>query len=209
MPFASDYNCVWQTIKQACKELEIDVVRADEIQEIGPIINQIFKSIENADLLIAEISEKNPNVYYEVGVSHSLGKPTVLLARKEVVDKKLLPFDIMHNRVVVYDIKNTENLRHKLIQQLSFLKNAIKDNVSALKIDNFFKGLNFESEVFRNPIDGVLSHIAKTFDLTDPKLVEKKMLPDGFLVTFKDAFGETIKVLVDINGIIKVMKRLT
>lgn len=207
MPFAKKYNKVWQVIKQVCKELGINDVRGDEIKDIGPIINQIFNSISNADLVIAEISEKNPNVYYEVGVSHTIGKPTALLAQKEFI--KSLPFDIQHNRVFGYDIKNPDGVKEELIDKLGFLKETIASNAGIPSVDAFLNSLNFNKRgALSDPVKEVVDYIGKNFNLTCALLDESEMLPEGFLITVKDAFEQKIRVLVDINGIIKRVKRL-
>jgi len=57
------------------------------------------QAIERAAVVIAEITPRNPNVFYEVGYAHALGKPTILLARRG----SELPFDIRSYRVVFYD----------------------------------------------------------------------------------------------------------
>ncbi len=100
MPFAPEFEQVYEAIRRACKMAGFESVRADEILEPGSIINQIFDQIAQADVVIAEVTSKNPNVYYEIALAHCRQVPTVLLA--EQVALKELPFDIRHNRVLVY-----------------------------------------------------------------------------------------------------------
>jgi predicted regulator of amino acid metabolism with ACT domain len=114
MPFAPELKDVYEAIKRACKMANVDPVRADEILEPGPIINQIFDQIAQADVIIAEITSKNPNVYYEIALAHCRQIPTILLADESAL--KQLPFDIRHNRVLVYKKIETEKIDYPLVQ---------------------------------------------------------------------------------------------
>ena len=75
------------------------MVRADEVNGPGFIIADIVREIAAAQLVIADISPTNPNVYFEVGYAFALAKPTVLLARKGTA----LPFDVAGFRVLFYE----------------------------------------------------------------------------------------------------------
>ena len=81
MPIAKEYNSIHLIIKKVCSNVDITCIRADEIYKPGAIINQIFANITDTDFIIAEVSDGNPNVYYEVGIAHCIGKPSILLAR--------------------------------------------------------------------------------------------------------------------------------
>jgi hypothetical protein len=59
----------------------------------------IQNAIREADLLLCEMSERNPNVFYELGLAHAIGKPAILVSR--TTDD--IPFDLRHIRVIVYD----------------------------------------------------------------------------------------------------------
>ncbi len=101
MPFADEFKPVYEAIREVSRDLGMNPIRVDELCEPGPIIEQIVKEIGNSDFVVAEVSNRNANVYYEVGLAHCVRKPTMLIASKECVAN--LPFDIRHNRVVVYD----------------------------------------------------------------------------------------------------------
>jgi nucleoside 2-deoxyribosyltransferase len=70
----------------------------DEMAGPGVILQDMQREIEQAGVVIAEITPPNPNVFYEVGYAHALGKPTILLAQRGIQ----LPFDIRSFRVVFY-----------------------------------------------------------------------------------------------------------
>ena len=73
----------------------------DEIAGPGIIVDDIQRQISEANVIVAEISSKNPNVFYELGYAHALSKPAVLLARRE--SSAEMPFDIRGYRAIFYD----------------------------------------------------------------------------------------------------------
>src|SRR5439155_13549870 len=72
---------------------------ADEIAGPGVILQDIVNTLNRAAVVIAEITQPNPNVFYEIGYSHALSKPTILLAERDLK----LPFDVSGYRVIFYD----------------------------------------------------------------------------------------------------------
>jgi hypothetical protein len=100
MQFGEPYDTIYRTvIRPVAKKLDIDVIRIDEVNRPGIIFQDIQRKIEDAKLVIAEITAPNQNVYYEVGYARALNKPTILLAQRG----KDLPFDIRSYRVIFYD----------------------------------------------------------------------------------------------------------
>lgn len=100
MQFSSPFNELYNdVIKNVCKKFKLDVVRADETYGPGIILTDIVKQINESRLIIAEISNPNPNVFYEVGYSHALNKPTILIAESNTK----LPFDVSPFRTLFYE----------------------------------------------------------------------------------------------------------
>ena len=100
MQFGEPYDTVYRTvIRHEAKKLGFEVVRIDEVNRPGIIFQDIQRKIEDAKVVIAEITAPNQNVYYEVGYAHALNKPTILLAQRG----RELPFDIRSYRVIFYD----------------------------------------------------------------------------------------------------------
>ena len=86
--------------KPAIEKAKLTAVRADsEIFGTGKIIDQILLGITRAKVLLAELTGRNPNVFYELGVAHALKKPVVLVS----ADEQDVPFDVKHIRVITYD----------------------------------------------------------------------------------------------------------
>jgi hypothetical protein len=103
-PFTQPYGGYYETIfRPAIEQTGITPVRADnEIFGAGKIMDQVWRGIRSAKVLIAELTTRNANVYYELGLAHALGKPVVLIAAKG----EDVPFDIGHIRVVYYDVSD-------------------------------------------------------------------------------------------------------
>jgi hypothetical protein len=118
-PFAQPYGGYYDTIfKPAIEQAGITPLRADnEIFGAGKVIDQVWRGIRNAKILVAELTTRSANVYYELGLAHALGKPVVLIAAKG----EDVPFDIGHIRVVYYDV-NDPFWGEKLI-------NKVADNI--------------------------------------------------------------------------------
>jgi hypothetical protein len=99
MPFAGESRDWYEVaIRPAVEGAGFRCKRADEIFGAGPITEQIFRNIFDADVLLVDLSGKNANVFYELGVAHALGKPVVLIAQ----DIETIPFDLRSLRVIVY-----------------------------------------------------------------------------------------------------------
>jgi uncharacterized protein YutE (UPF0331/DUF86 family) len=108
MPFMPEFDAVYRSlIKPVAEQFGLTVLRADEIYAPGSITEQIRAAIQQARLCIADVSDRNPNVLYEVGIAHTLGKPTVLITR-QIND---VPFDLRSIRLIVYDPNSLETTR--------------------------------------------------------------------------------------------------
>jgi hypothetical protein len=104
MPFTSDWSeAVHESIERCCERVREDGVelrwrRADEIAEPGRITEQIRDALMSADVVIADISELNANVVYEVGYADANQTPLIVLNQ----DRKLSPFDLKDIRQIAY-----------------------------------------------------------------------------------------------------------
>lgn len=103
MPFEAELDAIYKTlIKPTVEEARFGLVcrRADDIRSTKAVIQDIWKSICEARLIIADLSHLNANVMYELGISHTLGKETVLIFQKGADDP--FPFDLAHIRRIRY-----------------------------------------------------------------------------------------------------------
>ncbi len=100
MPFRDPLNEYYtEIIKPAVITSGLSPVRADEIFGTQSIIKDVVQQISSAKLLIADLTYRNPNVMYELGVAHSLNKPVIML----VQNTEDIPFDLKHLRIIVYN----------------------------------------------------------------------------------------------------------
>lgn len=100
MPFAPNFDGIWQeVIAPTVREMGDNCVRADDIFRPGSVMDDVLTLIRRADYLIADLTTRNPNVFYELGLAHALEKQVILLAD----DIAEVPFDVRHRRVIVYE----------------------------------------------------------------------------------------------------------
>lgn len=124
MPFGAWFDRYYAEIYvPAIKEAGFEPVRADELFTTGSVVEQIWEQIEKAKLLLADLSGKNPNVFYELGLSHAARKPVVFTAAQ--VDD--VPFDLRHLRVIIYDIREPEWAARLRKSIADYLRNAAKE----------------------------------------------------------------------------------
>ncbi len=120
MPFSEEFDDIYQLgIKSTCNEMKINCERVDEQIFNHSILQQIYNQIENADILIADLTNQNPNVFYEVGYAHGLKKKVILLT-KNIQD---IPFDLKHYPHIIYEDKIL-NLKEKLKVKLEHFQNT-------------------------------------------------------------------------------------
>ncbi|MDY0746676.1 hypothetical protein SNE35_19340 [Paucibacter sp. R3-3] len=134
-PFAAPLGGYYDLIyRPAIEKAGLRPVRADaDIFATGKIMDQVWSGINAARVLVAELTTRNPNVYYELGLAHALKKPVVLVSAKE----EDVPFDLQHIRVIYYDTADPF-WGAKLIEKVA------ENILSAVK--------NPEEAIFRNSI---------------------------------------------------------
>jgi len=104
MPFEEAFDDVYQLgIKPACENSGAYAERVDEQMFEGSILQRIYNQIAKADVVIADMTDRNPNVFYETGYAHALGKNVILLTQ----NSEDIPFDLKHYPHIVYRGKIT------------------------------------------------------------------------------------------------------
>ncbi len=99
MPFDTEFDAIFdKLITPTLEEVGYDVKRADSILNQQNILKDILRGIAEADLVVADLTSLNANVFYELGIAHTLLRPTVLLAQSN----KDVPFDLSSYRVILY-----------------------------------------------------------------------------------------------------------
>ena len=113
-PFDSYYE---EIIKPAAKSVGLEARKSDEIYSTGPIIHDIWNQIWASAVVIADVTGKNPNVNYELGICHALGVPTVIITQN-IED---VPFDYKHRRCICYrtdDVDWQRKLKKSIVATL-------------------------------------------------------------------------------------------
>ena len=129
MPFDHKFDDIYKLgIKETASQLGIIAERVDEQIFQEGILERIYRQIESADIIVADMSGQNPNVFYEVGYAHAKEKLCVLMT-KNADD---IPFDLKHHRHIVYG-ESIQNLRENLTEELAWAKNEIT-NIKTSKI---------------------------------------------------------------------------
>lgn len=122
MQFSKNYDELYEeVIRPTCEKYGFECIRADEIYTNGQIIEDVLSSIRNANLVIADITPDNPNVFYELGYAHGINKPAILLCDRQ---REKLPFDISGTRAIFYDnsISRKTKVEEALLKHLANIK---------------------------------------------------------------------------------------
>ena len=117
MPFSELWSdTIWQSIKKITGDEGFEVKRADDLYG-HDVLDDIWVSINEASIIIADVTSRNPNVFYEVGIAHTVGKKVILLTQTEAD----IPFDFNRYRHLIYgeDMNDLTELESSLPHFLS------------------------------------------------------------------------------------------
>ncbi|MEV6664293.1 hypothetical protein [Streptomyces nigra] len=92
-------------IKPACQECGYSAIRADEIDNSGMISTQILERILNDGIVIADLTDQNPNVFYELAVRHAVRKPFIQI----IAEGQNIPFDVQGIRTIELDHQDLDS----------------------------------------------------------------------------------------------------
>ena len=107
-PFHPDFENTYVNIQEACQSLKLTAMRSDEEYIQTDIMKHIVKCIVEARVVIANIDGQNTNVFYELGIAHTLNKPTILVSRANAS----IPFDVQSQYVIRYN--SNDELKNKI-----------------------------------------------------------------------------------------------
>lgn len=99
MPFSENLKGIYEDhIKSVATSLELKVARADDFFSVGSVMKDIWTAICVSRIIIADCTSRNPNVFYEIGLAHTIGKTVVLITQ----NSEDVPFDLKHYRYILY-----------------------------------------------------------------------------------------------------------
>lgn len=104
-------------ISPAATDCGYKPMRADHISEPGLITSQVIQHVIEDSLVIADLTERNPNVFYELAIRHAIRKPLVQLIKKG----EAIPFDVAGTRTIHvdhHDLDNVEEAKEEIVKQI-------------------------------------------------------------------------------------------
>ncbi|MCD6254697.1 MAG: hypothetical protein J7J44_00280 [Deltaproteobacteria bacterium] len=119
-------------ISPAVESLGYKPIRADHISEPGIITSQVIQYVVDSPLVVADLTGRNPNVFYELAIRHAIKKPLVQLIKKG----EQIPFDVAGTRTIqfdIHDLDSVEETKKELINQVKSIeegKNEIDTPIS-------------------------------------------------------------------------------
>ncbi len=194
MPFIDGYREIYTEVyRPVCSKNGIDCWRVDELSRPGSITRDIVEGILDADIVIADLTSRNPNVFYELGIAHSVGNKTIMTAQS----MSDVPFDIANYRVLFYEqsISGSKKLANEL-------EKAIHELLAALDRTN-------------NPLQEVLSQrstlgvrrktpLAKYVNLADLPARLRQWLSQENVVYAEDVANIDVAKMAETPGLGKV-----
>jgi hypothetical protein len=197
-------------IGPAATSCAFQAIRADQISEPGLITTQVLQHIIDDPLVIADLTDSNPNVFYELAIRHAIRKPLVQIIQK---DQKI-PFDVAGMRTIPIDhrdLDSAEEAKKEIEKQIrAILRKKPEEIESPISVSIELQALRHSDKPEERSIAEFVSALA---DLrTDIAAVEKRLatpealLPPSYLTTIMDA--ATRKFPRDLNMIREAMIRL-
>lgn len=154
MPFTEDFDDIYKFgIKEAANNLGVLAERVDEQIFKESILERIYRQIDVADIIIADMSGKNPNVFYEVGYAHAKDKICILLT----ADVDDIPFDLKHRRHIVYG-SSIQYLRDEITKELKWAVDEIQ-NIKRSQIKVSIKSIDGHLEKSKYAATATVSFI--------------------------------------------------
>ncbi len=124
-PFAEPFDTIYRDhVVPTIKNVGLRVRRADDVYGTQPIIEDIWEGICSSEIVLADVTGRNPNVMYEIGMAHTVGKPVIILT--QTMDD--VPFDLKHYRCIVYSYtpRGIKELEERIAGTVGFVKHGQK-----------------------------------------------------------------------------------
>ncbi len=202
-------------IKPVCDACDFDPIRVDQAIDAGSITQTIIDYLDSAELVIADMSGHNPNVFYEMGYRAKSKKPMIHLKKKG----ENIPFDVNTIRALDYDLTDIDSVEEvkerlkKTIESFSYTEtddqveeNTVADQSMASIIPVLYQILDAVGEV-RNEVKGISSDVIRTV-VTSMQPAQPQLSPDAALqmqlmsalMQNPDSFMKLYEMSEKING---------
>jgi nucleoside 2-deoxyribosyltransferase len=188
MPFHIEFNSIYQElIKRPLEDVGYEVTRADSLMDQQNILSSIVQGITKADVVIADLTLTNANVFYELGLCHGLGVPVILIAQS-ITD---VPFDLRSYKIHIY-----ETHFDKIGKLRDFLRNiVIRHQAGEIVFSNPIKDFSIHS-IQPDVIPAVTAAAQpRTEEPTDPRTGDDPKELWDFLADAEKATEDLSKLL--------------
>ena len=183
MPFGKDdyerasFKSIYEHFKEKLSESGFDAWRADEISSENRITSDIIEAIRTADIVIAELTGGNPNVFYELAIAHSLDKPVISLTQDP---EDALPFDLVPQRVTRYS---------RDFDQMRRAEDALRTGCTAY--------LDGKKGYFDNPISNHFDRPIRTLTVSGDVVDEPGLL--DYNIELEEGAGEIVAIFEELH----------
>jgi hypothetical protein len=175
MPFDPASDKIYEAIEDACSSVGAGCDRVDKQIFAESILKRIYDQIAKADIVVSEMTGRNPNVFYETGYAHALKKRVIPLTQ----NANDIPFDLKDYYHIIYDPANIDYLKTELAKRIRwFIDNPIQEVIDVLRRLTDCKELH-------NKINNILvsfDQFKRTVDCLEPAQIVQNQNP-GLLQT--------------------------
>ncbi|MEI3181010.1 MAG: nucleoside 2-deoxyribosyltransferase [Lachnospiraceae bacterium] len=158
-------------ISPVCENTRFEPIRIDKESTNGSLTDEILQHLKQDDLVIADLTESNPNAFYEIGYRAALGKPSIHLISKDAK----IPFDVSTIRSYSYDLTNLESVdevKTRIIQTINSLKfeqSSLDTNSTAQTASDTLVTAQLLQEIYK--IQDSIAKLTETIDAKDTATV--------------------------------------
>ncbi|PFI53534.1 hypothetical protein COI68_30315 [Priestia megaterium] len=202
MPFDTEFNDMYEHIKEVIEEENsiYEVFRADNLLNQQNILKDIVLAINDSDLIVADLTDLNPNVFYELGLAHALRKDVILLTQQ----LGELPFDLRSYRVISYSnhFKKIQELETNLKRMLNDIQKGQLSFGSPITDWIPLSSSTTEMVVTDNDIQEI-SSINKTNEIIEEEIEEGYL---DFLANLEESMGD---LTITINSITEATNKFS
>jgi len=146
-------------VEPAAKACGYEAIRADKIAKPGIITNQVIQHLLEAPLVIADLTDHNANVYYELAIRHAIRKPLVEIIKKGQV----APFDVAATRLVQMDdpdLNNVETLREQVKAAIKAAETTATDADNPVTLAVDIRAMGMSGSPLENRLATILEMLA-------------------------------------------------
>ena len=150
MPFSSEFKNQWElAFIPAIESLKLQPYRGDDISlGTNMIMQDVTQCIHKARIVVADLTDKDPNVMYELGLAHAAKKPVIMLAQKD----EDVPFDLRHIRYLRYDKSDLKALQDDLKTRIAnTLSQATVEQVDFFPELRLMKDRDYDELIYLRP----------------------------------------------------------